>query len=83
MPEVDKYLTFNALHMCIIVLLVNIINTLLVNGNCDYIINFINYLINTDSPRFWFIIIHIVLTCIILFYIKFEIIFYASMKFNL
>jgi hypothetical protein len=52
MPEVDKQVTFNAFHVCMVAFVLN----LLVNGNYDYIINFINYLINVEAPGFWFII---------------------------
>ena len=54
MPEVDKQLTFNALDMCMLGIVLNLIIT------CD-LINFINYLINVEEPGFWFIIIHILL----------------------
>ena len=79
MPEVDKQLTFNALQMCMLVLLLNLIIT------CDlnYIINFINYLINVEAPGFWFIIIHILLIFIMLNQLQFELGFRAAIKFNI
>ena len=83
MTEVDKRVTFNGLHICGIALTINLFNNIFINGDYDYIINLFNYVINIDTPRFWFIMIHIILTCLILFYIKFEVIVYASMKFNL
>ena len=83
MPEVDKYVTFNALHICVVALLINLVKNFLFNHNFDYIVNFINYIINIDRIGFWFITIHILLTCLLLWKLKFEVIFYASMKFNL
>ena len=79
MSEVDKQLTFNALQMCMLVLLLNLIIT------CDlnYIINFINYLINVEAPGFWFIIIHILLIFIMLNQLQFELGFRAAIKFNI
>ena len=79
MPEVDKQLTFNALQMCMLVQLINLIIT------CDlnYIINFINYLINVEAPGFWFIIIHILLIFIMLNQLQFELGFRAAIKFNI
>ena len=79
MPEVDKQLTFNALQMCMLVLLLNLIIT------CDlnYIINFINYLINVEAPGFWFIIIHTLLIFIMLNQLQFELGFRAAIKFNI
>jgi hypothetical protein len=79
MPEVDKQLTFNASQMCMLVLLLNLIIT----GDLNYIINFINYLINIESPGFWFIIIHILLIFIMLNQLQFEVGFRAAIKFNI
>jgi|LakMenE18May11ns_1017448.scaffolds.fasta_scaffold8076264_1 hypothetical protein len=79
MPEVDKQLTFNASQMCMLVLLLNLIIT----GDLNYIINFINYLINIESPGFWFIIIHILLIFIMLNQLQFELGFRAAIKFNI
>ena len=79
MPEVDKQLTFNALQMCMLVLLLNLIIT----GDLNYIINFINYLINVEAPGFWFIIIHILLIFIMLNQLQFELGFRAAIKFNI
>jgi hypothetical protein len=76
MPEVDKQLTFNASQMCMLVLLLNLIIT----GDLNYIINFINYLINVEAPGFWFIIIHILL---IFNQLQFELGFRAAIKFNI
>jgi hypothetical protein len=79
MPEVDKQLTFNASQMCMLVLLLNLIIT----GDLNYIINFINYLINVEAPGFWFIIIHILLIFIMLNQLQFELGFRAAIKFNI
>ena len=79
MPEVDKQLTFNALQMCILALLLNLIIT----GNWDYIINLINYLINMEAPGIWFIILHILTVYLILTHLQFELGFRAAIKFNI
>lgn len=79
MPEVNKQLTFNASQMCMLILLLNLIIT----GDLNYIINFINYLINVEAPGFWFIIIHILLIFIMLNQLQFELGFRAAIKFNI
>ena len=79
MAEVDKQLTFNALQMCMLGIVLNLIIT----GDLNYIINFINYLINVEGPGFWFIIIHIILIYILLNHLQFELGFRAAIKFNL
>ena len=79
MPEVDKQLTFNAFHICMVGLVIN----LLINNNYDYIINFVNYLINIETPGYWFIILHMVLVYLILSNVQFELGFHAAIKFNL
>lgn len=79
MPEVDKQVIFNAFDICMVAFVLN----LLINGNYDYIINFINYLINVDGPGFWFIILHMLLVYIILIHLKFELGFHAAIKLNL
>jgi hypothetical protein len=80
MPEVDKQMTFNAFHICMVVF---VINLLINNNNYDYIINFVNYVINIETPGFWFIILHILLVYLILSNIQFELGFHAAIKFNL
>jgi hypothetical protein len=54
MAEVDKQLTFNAFHIYMVIFVIN----LFINGNYDYIINFINYLMNTEAPWFLILILH-------------------------
>ena len=79
MPEVDKQVTFNAFHVCMVAFVLN----LLVNGNYDYIINFINYLINVEAPGFWFIMLHILLVYLLLTSLQVEIGFRAAIKLNI
>lgn len=79
MPEVDKQVSFNAFHICMVGLVINFV----INGNYDYIINFINYLINVEAPGFWFIIVHMLLVYLMLTSLKFEIGFHAAIKLNL
>lgn len=79
MPEVDKQVTFNAFHICMVTLVINLI----INSNYDYIINFVNYLISLEMPGFWFILLHILLVYLILSHLKFEMGFRAAIKFNI
>jgi len=65
--------------MCMLGLVLNLIIT----GDLNYIINFINYLINVEAPGFWFIIIHILLIYIMLNHLQFELGFRAAIKFNI
>ena len=83
MTEVDKRVTFNGLHICGIALIINLFNNIFINGNYDYIINFINYLISVEAPGFWFIMLHILLVYLILSHLQFEFGFRAAIKFNL
>lgn len=78
MPEVDKQIIFNGFHLLIPVLIIS-----LFSDNVNYIINIINYIINLDNPGFWFIIIHILITYILLISIKFEFGFRFAIKFNI
>ena len=79
MPEVDKQVIFNAFHVLLFGLTINII----FNGNINYLYNFINYIINLDTPGFWFIIIHILTAYIMLTCIKIEFGIHAAIKFNI
>jgi hypothetical protein len=79
MPEVDKQLNFNALH----ILLVTIVINFMLNNNINYIIDSINYIINLGTPGLWFLLLHILLFVIILSSLKFELGFRASIKLNL
>lgn len=79
MPEIDKQITFNAFHICILIIILN----LTFSGNIDYIIQFINYVIDFNSPGSWFIILHILTLYLILSSLQFEFGFRAAIKFNL
>ena len=79
MPELDKLIIFNAFHMLLVAL---ICNTIFAN-NWEYIINLIYYILNLDTPGFWFLIIHILLAYIMLVSLKIELGFHAALKFNL
>jgi len=79
MPEIDKQITFNAFHICILIILLN----LTFSGNINYIIQFINYVIDFNSPGSWFIILHILTLYLILSSLQFEFGFRAAIKFNL
>lgn len=79
MPEVEKQIVFNAFHICLLVVVIN----LLMNGDRDYIINLINYLINMEAQGFWFIILHIIIVYVLLSNLRFELGFHASIKFNI
>ena len=79
MPEIDKQITFNAFHICILIIILNLI----FSGNIDYIIQIINYVIDFNSPGSWFIILHILILYLILSSLQFEFGFRAAIKFNL
>lgn len=79
MPEVDKSISFNALHILLIILISNII----INNNYELIINAINYVINMETPGFWFLMLHIFIAYIMLTALKIELGFHAAIKFNL
>lgn len=80
MPEIDKQVTFNAFHICIVCLALNLI---FYGGNLDYIIQFINYVIDFNSPGSWFIILHVLTLYLILSSLQFDFGFRAAIKFNL
>ncbi len=81
MPEIDKSISFNALHILLIVLISNIII------NTSWYSEFIKYVIyhvsNMDPPGFWFLMIHITIAYIMLTSVKIELGFRASIKINL
>jgi hypothetical protein len=79
MPEVDKQITFTAFHICMAALAINLV----MNGNYDYIINFINYLINFENTGLWFVLLHILILYILLSNLEFELGFRAAIKFNI
>ncbi len=83
MAEFDKQVNFNGFHILIPVFIIS----LLLSDNVPYmdIINAIPYrdIINLNNPGFWFIILHILITYIILTCIKFELGFRAAIKINI
>lgn len=79
MAEVDKLICFNAFHILLIIVISNII----INSNYDYILNAIYYVLNMETPGFWFLMLHIVIAYIMLTGLKFELGFRAAIKFNL
>ena len=79
MPEVDKLICFNAFHVLLIVLISNSILT----NNWEYIINLVYYILNLETPGFWFLILHMVLAYLMLISLKIELGFHASIKLNL
>jgi len=76
MSEINKNIRFNAFQ----ILVVFIIIYLMVNGKINYIINFINYIINIETPGFWFIMVHIFATYMILISLKIELGFRAAIN---
>lgn len=79
MPEVDKLICFNAFHVLLIIMMCNSILT----NNWEYIINSIYYLLNLETPGFWFLILHMTIAYIMLTSLKIELGFRAAIKFNL
>ena len=79
MPEIDKSISFNALHILLIVLISNII----INNSWESIINAIYYVLNMDIPGFWFLMMHILIAYILLISLQIKLGFHVSIKFNL
>lgn len=79
MPEVDKSISFNALHILLIISISNII----INSNWELIINGLYYVFSIDRPGFWFLMLHIFIAYIFLTALKIELGFHASIKLNL
>lgn len=79
MPEVDKLICFNAVHVLFIILICHTIIT----NNWEYIINSIYYILNLETPGLWFLMMHILIAYIMLISLKIELGFHASIKFNL
>lgn len=79
MPEVDKQITFNAFHIYIVSLVIN----LWMNSNYDYIINFIDYLINVEAQGFWFNVLYMLLVYLMLSHVQIDLGFHAAVNFNL
>ena len=77
MPEVDKKISFSALHILAITLIIN----LFTNNNISYIIELFNYIINLDSPGLWILIIYTILLAFILSCLQFELGFHAAINF--
>jgi hypothetical protein len=79
MPEIDKLLRFNAFHILLIALIINII----INNNHEFIVNIIYEVFNMETLGFWFLMIHILIAIVLLINLKFELGFRAAIKFNL
>jgi len=79
MASMDKLISFNAFH---IVLIAMICNTIITN-NYEYITNTIYYILNLETPGFWFLMLHIFIVYIMLISLTFELSFHATIKFNL
>jgi hypothetical protein len=77
MPEIDKLICFNAFHVLFILMICNLI----VTNNWEYIINSIYYILNLETPGFWFLVLHSSIAYIILTNLKIELGFRASIKF--
>ena len=78
MPELDKQFNFNAFHICIIILSIN----LMLSGSKSYMINLINYIINAKEPDSWYIPLQILTIYLVLSNLKFEFGFHIGVKFN-
>jgi hypothetical protein len=79
MPEVDKLICFNAFHVLLILMICNSILT----NNWEYIINSIYYILNLETPGFWFLVLHMTIAYLMLTSLKIELGFHAALKFNL
>lgn len=79
MPVLDKSISFNALHILLIVLISNII----INNKWESIMETTYYVLNMETPGFWFLMLHIVIAYIMLTALKIELGFHAAIKVNL
>ena len=79
MPEQDQQVNFNAFHILVFILSIN----LLLYGNIDNIIDIINYITTLNSMEVMVIVAHILMIYFILSGLQFEIKFNASVKFDL
>lgn len=77
--ELNELIEFNALHILIVMISIN----MFINNSWDNVINFILYIWSFEPFGFWVFILHIVLAVIILLNIKFELGIYANAKLNL
>ena len=68
MAEIDKLITLNAFHILLIIVISNII----INSNFDFILDAIYYVLNMETPGFWFLMLHILIAYIMLINLKIE-----------
>lgn len=79
MPVLDKSISFNALHILLIVLISNII----INNKWESIMETTYCVLSMETPGFWFLMLHIVIAYIMLTALKIELGFHAAIKVNL
>jgi hypothetical protein len=81
MSSLDKLITFNALHILLIILISNII----INSSLDLdsVLNGFYYVLSMEPLGFWFLMIHIIIAYIMLISVKIELGFHAAITFNL
>ena len=78
-PGVYNSISFNAFHILLIILISNII----INNNCESLLNAIYYVLEMETLGFWFFVTHVVIAYIMLTSLEFHINFRADIKFNL
>ena len=78
MPEIDRYISFNGLH---IVMLLFAYNLMVSNGSLFEYIG--GYLMRTETPNLLFFSIHILIIYLVLSNLTFEFGFRAAIKFKI
>jgi hypothetical protein len=82
MSNIDKSINFNAFHILLIIIIINIFMNLM-TWNWEFVDSAIYYISNLQTPEFWFLMIHVILAYIILTSLQFEFDFRAAINFNL
>jgi hypothetical protein len=80
-PQVDNSISFNAFHILLIILISNIIIN--PSWNWESLLNAIYYVLEMETPGFWFLMMHVIIAYIMLTSLEFHINFRADIKFNL
>jgi len=78
-PGVDKSISFNAFHILLIVMISNII----IYNKFESLLNATYYVLEMETPGFWFLMMHVVIAYIMLTSLEFDINLRADIKFTL
>lgn len=78
-PGVDKSISFNAFHILLIIIISNII----IYNKFESLLNATYYVLEMETPGFWFLMMHVVIAYIMLTSLEFDINLRADIKFTL